>query len=78
MALPWVASGTGRRHACALSGRLKARARPFERTWARVFREGGGGVREHVSLKDTVVPEIDPQDGGCAKRPWDFRAPLLF
>ena len=49
--------------ACAHSGRIKLRAGPYEKTWGRVLREAGGRVREHVHLRDTGVPGIDPTDG---------------
>ena len=47
---------------CPLSGLLKLRSRPIEKTWARIVREGGARVRENVSLHDAGVP-VDPQDG---------------
>ena len=50
------------RAACALSGRLKRRARPLERTWARVFREAGARVVENFFLRDSSVP-VPPGDG---------------
>ena len=51
------------RAACALSGRLKRRSRPLERTWARVFREAGARVVEEVLLRNTSLPGITAQDG---------------
>ena len=49
--------------ACQLSGRLKLRSRPVEKTWARVLREAGARVRENVFLRSTTLPGIDPSDG---------------
>ena len=37
-------------------------AKPLERVWARVFREAGGRVREHVFLRNMGVPGIDTDD----------------
>ena len=51
------------RAACMRSGRVLRRAKPLERTWARVFREAGGRVRENVFLRDMGVPGIGPADG---------------
>ena len=48
---------------CPVSGRLKIRPRPVEKTWARVLRESGARVRENVRLRDTTLPNIDPSDG---------------
>ena len=48
--------------ACSTSGRLKPRAKPVEKAWARILREAGGRVCEHVALRDTAVP-VDPADG---------------
>jgi len=48
---------------CHLSGRLSRRAKPLERTWARVFREAGGRVSENVFLRDTTLHHIRPTDG---------------
>ena len=45
-----------------MSGRIKLRSRPVERTWARVLREAGGRVRDSVLLRDTAQPDIDPAD----------------
>ena len=50
--------------ACPTSGRLKLRSRPLEKTWARVLRESGARVREHVYLRDAALPNVDPEDGG--------------
>ena len=47
---------------CPLSGRLLRRAKPLERTWARIFREAGARVLENVFLKDTALPDIAPTD----------------
>ena len=48
---------------CHLAGRLTLRARPLEKTWARVLREAGARVRERVFLRDAAVPGIVPSDG---------------
>ena len=45
------------------SGLVRRRARPLERTWARVFREAGGRVVENVYLRDMGVPGINCDDG---------------
>ena len=50
-----------RRAACMRSGRIKRRALPVEKAWARVFREAGGRVREEVQLKDTTL-NVPPTD----------------
>ncbi len=47
---------------CPSSGLLKLRSRPFEKTWARVLREGGARVRENVTLFEAGV-DVDPEDG---------------
>ena len=49
--------------ACPRSGRLRRRARPLERTWARVLREGGARVAENVLLRDSNLEGIAPTDG---------------
>ena len=49
--------------ACGMSGRIKLRSKPVEKTWARIFRESGASVRENVLLRDTAVPGLDPADG---------------
>ena len=46
-----------------MSGRIKLRAGPLEKTWARVLREAKAKVRENVFLRDTAEPSIDPSDG---------------
>ena len=48
--------------ACARSGRLKLRSRPFEQTWTRVLREAGARVRENVYLRSAGLPGIGAQD----------------
>ena len=48
---------------CPISGRLGLRARPVEKTWARVLREAGGRVRENFFLRDAGLPTVDPADG---------------
>ena len=48
---------------CPRSGRLRRRAGPLERTWARVFREAGARVGENVFLRDTNLPDIRADDG---------------
>ena len=47
--------------ACMKTGRVQARAKPVERVWARVFREGGGTTHEQHLLRNTTLP-IDPAD----------------
>ena len=37
---------------CMLSGRVRRRAKPLERTWARIFREAGARVVENAYLRD--------------------------
>ena len=54
------------RAACALSGRLKRRSRPLERTWARVCREAGARVVENFYLRNSSVP-VSPRDGRCVE-----------
>ena len=51
------------RAACAISGRLKKRATPLERCWARVFREARATVTENRMLRDTNLPGIRANDG---------------
>ena len=51
------------RAACALSGRLKRRSAPLERTWARIFREAGARVVNNFFLRDTSLPGIAADDG---------------
>jgi len=48
--------------ACNRSGRLRLRAKPLERTWARVFREAGARVQENVFLRNTNLPHIQADD----------------
>ena len=48
---------------CMRTGRVRRRAKPLERVWARIFREGGGRVLENVFLRDMGVPGIAPDDG---------------
>ena len=45
------------------SGRVKRRARPQERMWARICREAGARVQQDVLLRDTGLPGISPTDG---------------
>ena len=45
------------------SGRVRRRARPLERTWARVFREAGARVQENMLLRDMAIPGIVASDG---------------
>lgn len=47
----------------ARAGRLGVRARPAGTTWARVFREAGGRVRENFFLRDAGLPSVGPEDG---------------
>ena len=49
--------------ACAVSGRIKLRSGPVEKTWARILREAKCRVRENMFLRDTAEPGIDPADG---------------
>ena len=49
--------------ACPTAGRLAKRARPVEKSWARVLREGGARVRENVELRETTLAAVDPNDG---------------
>ena len=49
--------------ACPRSGRIKLRATPLERTWARVLRESGARVREHVKLWEMAIAGVSPNDG---------------
>ena len=48
---------------CMRSGRVRRRACPLERTWARVFREAGARVQENKLLRDLAIPGIDVSDG---------------
>ena len=48
--------------ACMRSGRVRRRARPLERTWARIFREAGARVQENVQLSDLAIPGIATTD----------------
>ena len=45
------------------SGRVRRRARPLGRTWARVLREAGARVQENVLLRNMSLPGISPADG---------------
>ena len=45
------------------SGRVRRRARPLERMWARIFREAGARVQENVQLRNMSVPSISFHDG---------------
>ena len=47
---------------CMRTGRVRRRARPLERTWARVFREAGGRVLENVFLRDMGIAGIHAAD----------------
>ena len=49
--------------ACPTAGRLGVRARPVEKTWARVLREASGRVRENFFLRDAGLPTVGPEDG---------------
>ena len=49
--------------ACHLAGRLTTRARPMEKTWARVLREATARVRDRVFLSAAAVPGVGPTDG---------------
>ena len=48
---------------CVGCGRLKLRAVPLEKMWARVLREAGARVREHFYLRNAGMGTISPQDG---------------
>ena len=48
---------------CMRTGRVRRRARPLERAWARVFREAGGRVLENVFLRDMGIAGVLPRDG---------------
>ena len=48
---------------CMRTGRVRRRAKPLERTWARVFREAGGRVLENVFLRDMGIPGVGARDG---------------
>ena len=50
------------RAACAITGRLRRRAKPIELAWATVFAEAGAVVQDQVLLRDTNLPGIDPTD----------------
>ena len=45
------------------SGRVRRRARPLEKIWARVFREAGCRVLENVLLRDMGIAGISAEDG---------------
>ncbi len=47
--------------ACMRSGRVQARAKPVERTWARVLREAGASTKEQHLLCNSTLP-VDPGD----------------
>ena len=49
--------------ACMRSGRVRRRARPLEKVWARVFREAGARVQENVLLRDLAIPGVAITDG---------------
>ena len=48
---------------CPLFGRLRVRAAPMEKAWARVFREAGARVQENVYLRDMRLDGIRASDG---------------
>ena len=48
---------------CMRSGRVRRRARPLEKIWARVFREAGCRVQENVMLRDMGIGGIRVDDG---------------
>ena len=48
--------------ACPRSGRLRRRAKPVERAWARVLTEGGAQVLENQQLKHMRIPGIRAGD----------------
>ena len=47
---------------CPVSGRLRRRGLPLERTWARVLREAGVRVQWNVMLRDTNLPGIQADE----------------
>lgn len=52
------------RAACAITRRLRRRAKPIKLAWATVFAEAGAVVQQdQVLLRDTNLPAIDPADG---------------
>ena len=48
---------------CPVSGRIKLRSGPLEKTWARVLREARCRVREMCCFETAAEPGIDPADG---------------
>lgn len=50
------------RVACAITGRLRRRAKPMEHAWVMVCAEAGAVVADQVLLRDTNVPGIGPED----------------
>ena len=48
---------------CTKSGRIKRRARPYERMWARVCREAGARVLENVPVREMGLAGVVPTDG---------------
>ena len=69
---PRRCGGTGCRHeldpmgdhwaSCMRTGRVRRRARPLERAWARIFREAGGRVLENVFVRDLGIAGVRPGD----------------
>ena len=50
------------RASCSRSGLLKRRAKPLEKTWARVLREAGARVKERFMLRDAGIQGISNND----------------
>ena len=48
---------------CMRTGRVRRRAKPLERMWARIFREAGGRVLENVFMRDMGIPGVEQYDG---------------
>ena len=50
------------RASCSRSGLLQLRAKPLERTWARIMREAGARVQERFMLRDSGIAGIRLSD----------------
>ena len=48
------------RAACMRTGRVRRRAKPLERIWARILREAGARVQERAVLRDMGTPAVLP------------------
>ena len=69
------------RASCPVSGRLRRRAGPLEKAWARVLREAGVRIQENVLLRDTNLPGIAANDQRAIEIiahgvPWYHGVPL--